>query len=74
MLNSQGYRLCWRQGHLGIKGKLSRLVEVKHCVDTRPKNQLDAFKQQHHDLCCNLLMASAQVTLYAVLLGVDGVI
>eukprot|EP00983_Pelagomonas_calceolata_P085711 1156613-Pelagomonas_calceolata.AAC.6 len=27
------------------------LVEVKYCEDSRPKNQLEASKQQHRDLC-----------------------
>eukprot|EP00983_Pelagomonas_calceolata_P053470 1143303-Pelagomonas_calceolata.AAC.1 len=50
------------------------LVEVKHCEDTRPKNQLEASKQQHRDLCCHLSRASAQVSLHTILLGVAGVI
>eukprot|EP00983_Pelagomonas_calceolata_P060460 1146369-Pelagomonas_calceolata.AAC.1 len=37
------------------------LVEVKHCEDTRPKNQLEASKQQHHNLCRHLSRVSAQV-------------
>eukprot|EP00983_Pelagomonas_calceolata_P080557 1155204-Pelagomonas_calceolata.AAC.4 len=45
---------------------------VKFCEDTRPKNQLEASKQQH--LCRGLSRASAQVTLHTILLGVDGVI
>eukprot|EP00983_Pelagomonas_calceolata_P134145 1162029-Pelagomonas_calceolata.AAC.8 len=38
------------------------LVEVKYSEDTRPKNQLEASKQQHRGLCCNLSRASTQVT------------
>eukprot|EP00983_Pelagomonas_calceolata_P011934 383967-Pelagomonas_calceolata.AAC.2 len=38
------------------------LPEIKYCEDTRPKNQLNASKQQHHDLYCHLLRASAQDT------------
>eukprot|EP00983_Pelagomonas_calceolata_P054075 1143557-Pelagomonas_calceolata.AAC.1 len=43
------------------------LVEVKHCIDTRPRNQLEASKQQHRDLCCHLSRGSAQVTLHTIL-------
>eukprot|EP00983_Pelagomonas_calceolata_P039717 1137308-Pelagomonas_calceolata.AAC.2 len=50
------------------------LVEVKYCGVTRPKNQLEASKQRHRDLCCDLSRASAQVTLHTVLLRVGGVI
>eukprot|EP00983_Pelagomonas_calceolata_P109257 1159542-Pelagomonas_calceolata.AAC.2 len=50
------------------------LVEVKYCKDTRPKNNLEASKQQHHYLCCNPSMTAAQVTLHTMLLGVAGVI
>eukprot|EP00983_Pelagomonas_calceolata_P066152 1148891-Pelagomonas_calceolata.AAC.1 len=50
------------------------LVEVKYCEDTRPKNQLEASKQQHRDLCRNYLRASAQVTLHTILLGVGEII
>eukprot|EP00967_Tisochrysis_lutea_P082822 scaffold114790_cov15-Tisochrysis_lutea.AAC.1 len=39
-----------------------------------PKKQLEASKQQQRDFCHHLLRASAQVTLYTILLGVDGVI
>eukprot|EP00983_Pelagomonas_calceolata_P022111 694237-Pelagomonas_calceolata.AAC.2 len=49
------------------------LVEVKYCEDlleTRPSNQLEAFRQQHRDLCRHLSRASAQVTLHTGLLGV----
>eukprot|EP00983_Pelagomonas_calceolata_P057209 1144962-Pelagomonas_calceolata.AAC.8 len=49
-------------------------VEVKHCEDTRPKNQLQASKQQHRDLYHHLSRASAQVTLHTILIGVGGVI
>eukprot|EP00983_Pelagomonas_calceolata_P085442 1156561-Pelagomonas_calceolata.AAC.2 len=44
--------------------RYNSLMEVKHCEDTRPKNQLEAFKQQHRGLCCLLSRASAQVTLH----------
>eukprot|EP00983_Pelagomonas_calceolata_P048085 1140913-Pelagomonas_calceolata.AAC.8 len=47
---------------------------VKYFGDTRPKNQIQASKQQHHDLCCHLSRAAAQVTFHIFLLGVDGVI
>eukprot|EP00983_Pelagomonas_calceolata_P062513 1147332-Pelagomonas_calceolata.AAC.2 len=30
------------------------LLEVKYCEDTRPKNQLEASKQQHRNLCRHL--------------------
>eukprot|EP00983_Pelagomonas_calceolata_P124971 1161167-Pelagomonas_calceolata.AAC.1 len=49
-------------------------LEVKYCKDTRPKNQLEACKQQHHDLCRHRSRASAQVTLHTIMLGVGGVI
>eukprot|EP00983_Pelagomonas_calceolata_P038423 1136796-Pelagomonas_calceolata.AAC.2 len=53
-------------------------LEVKYCEDTRPnlalKNQPEASKQQHHNLCRHLSRASAQVTLHTTLLGVGGVI
>eukprot|EP00983_Pelagomonas_calceolata_P076834 1153592-Pelagomonas_calceolata.AAC.1 len=42
--------------------------------DTRHKNQLEASKQQHLDLCRYLSRVSAQVTLHTILLGVGGVI
>eukprot|EP00983_Pelagomonas_calceolata_P080101 1154999-Pelagomonas_calceolata.AAC.5 len=54
-----------RAGHV-------HLMEVKYCEDTRPKNRLEAFKQQHSNLCCDLSRASAQVTLQTILLGVGG--
>eukprot|EP00983_Pelagomonas_calceolata_P028649 897065-Pelagomonas_calceolata.AAC.1 len=47
-------------------------VEVKYCEETRPKNQLEASKQQHHDLCRDLSRASAQVTLHTILSGGEG--
>eukprot|EP00983_Pelagomonas_calceolata_P074279 1152493-Pelagomonas_calceolata.AAC.5 len=50
------------------------LVEVKYYEGTRPKNQLEASKQQHHDLCRHLSRTSAQVILHTLLLGVGGVI
>eukprot|EP00983_Pelagomonas_calceolata_P040601 1137683-Pelagomonas_calceolata.AAC.2 len=50
------------------------LVEVKYREDTRPKNQLEASKQQHRDLCHHLSRGSAQVNLHTILLGVGGVI
>eukprot|EP00983_Pelagomonas_calceolata_P017356 544635-Pelagomonas_calceolata.AAC.1 len=43
------------------------LAQVKYCEDTRPKNQLEAPKQQHCDLCHRLLRASAQITLHTTL-------
>eukprot|EP00983_Pelagomonas_calceolata_P001747 58089-Pelagomonas_calceolata.AAC.1 len=46
-----------------------RKTSVEH---TRPKNQLEASKQQHRDLYCHLLRASAQVNLHNILLGVGG--
>eukprot|EP00983_Pelagomonas_calceolata_P079047 1154513-Pelagomonas_calceolata.AAC.2 len=55
------------QGHV-------HLVDVKYCEDTRPKNQLEASKQQHRDLCHHLSRASAQVTLHASMLSVGKVI
>eukprot|EP00983_Pelagomonas_calceolata_P071107 1151070-Pelagomonas_calceolata.AAC.1 len=50
------------------------LVGVKSCEDTRPKNQLEASKQLHHDLCHHLSRASAQATLHTILLDVGDVI
>eukprot|EP00983_Pelagomonas_calceolata_P065991 1148812-Pelagomonas_calceolata.AAC.20 len=50
------------------------IVEVKCCEETRPKNQLEASKQQHRDLCRDLSRTSAQVTLHTILLGVGGVV
>eukprot|EP00983_Pelagomonas_calceolata_P057671 1145173-Pelagomonas_calceolata.AAC.4 len=50
------------------------LVEIKYCEDTRPKNQLEASKQQRRGICRDLSRASAQVTLHTFLLGVRGVI
>eukprot|EP00983_Pelagomonas_calceolata_P055241 1144060-Pelagomonas_calceolata.AAC.1 len=60
--------------HLLPKQRHVHLVEIKYCEDTRPKNQLEASKQQHHDLCCHLSRDSAQVTLHTILLGMGGVI
>eukprot|EP00983_Pelagomonas_calceolata_P006289 208187-Pelagomonas_calceolata.AAC.1 len=54
------------------KQRYIHVVEVKYCEDTRPKNQLEASKLQHRDLCRDLLRASAQVTLHTILLGVGG--
>eukprot|EP00983_Pelagomonas_calceolata_P038555 1136832-Pelagomonas_calceolata.AAC.1 len=51
-----------------------QLVEVKYCEDTRPKNQLEASKQQHHDLCHDIFRALAQVTLHSTLLVVGRVV
>eukprot|EP00983_Pelagomonas_calceolata_P126243 1161287-Pelagomonas_calceolata.AAC.1 len=48
-------------------------TELSIGFDTRPKNQLEAFKQQHRDLCRHLSRTSAQVTLHTILLGVGGV-
>eukprot|EP00983_Pelagomonas_calceolata_P077179 1153759-Pelagomonas_calceolata.AAC.2 len=45
-------------------------MEVIHCEDTRPENQLKASKQQHCDPCRDLSRASAQITLHTTLLGV----
>eukprot|EP00983_Pelagomonas_calceolata_P053585 1143352-Pelagomonas_calceolata.AAC.2 len=39
-----------------------------------PKNQLEASKHQHRDLCSHLSRASAQVTLHTIVLGVGGII
>eukprot|EP00983_Pelagomonas_calceolata_P053828 1143446-Pelagomonas_calceolata.AAC.1 len=50
------------------------LVEVERCEDTRPKEQLEASKQQHLRPCRHFLRASAQVTLHTVLIGVGGII
>eukprot|EP00983_Pelagomonas_calceolata_P041058 1137881-Pelagomonas_calceolata.AAC.1 len=50
------------------------LVGVKYCADTRPKDQLEASKQQQCNLCCDLLRASAQVTLHTILLDMGGVV
>eukprot|EP00983_Pelagomonas_calceolata_P030410 954635-Pelagomonas_calceolata.AAC.1 len=54
------------------------LLEVKYCDDIRPKNQLEASKQQHRDrrgdLYRDLSRASAQVTLPSFLLGEGGVV
>eukprot|EP00983_Pelagomonas_calceolata_P110146 1159636-Pelagomonas_calceolata.AAC.7 len=52
----------------------AHLVEVQYCEDTRPKNQLEASKQQHCDLSRHLSRASAKVTLHTIFLGVGGVI
>eukprot|EP00983_Pelagomonas_calceolata_P037800 1136520-Pelagomonas_calceolata.AAC.1 len=49
-------------------------VKVKYCEDTRPKNQLEASKHYHHNLCHDISRASAQVTLHTILLGMGGVI
>eukprot|EP00983_Pelagomonas_calceolata_P079789 1154868-Pelagomonas_calceolata.AAC.10 len=49
------------------------LAEVKYFEGTRPKDQLEASKQQHRDLCRDLSRALAQVTLHNVLLAVGGV-
>eukprot|EP00983_Pelagomonas_calceolata_P078665 1154334-Pelagomonas_calceolata.AAC.1 len=35
------------------------LEEANYCEGTRSKNQLEASKQQHHNLCSNLSRASA---------------
>jgi hypothetical protein len=48
------------------------LVEIKHCGDTRPQNQLNAVKEQHKDLC-NILQG-ASVTLHIIILRVGGTI
>eukprot|EP00983_Pelagomonas_calceolata_P087952 1157082-Pelagomonas_calceolata.AAC.3 len=58
------------------------LVEVKYCEDTRPKNQLEASKQEHRDLCRDLSRASGvgvqgpqlRAGVHTNLLGVGGVI
>eukprot|EP00983_Pelagomonas_calceolata_P043341 1138861-Pelagomonas_calceolata.AAC.2 len=50
------------------------LVEVNYWEGTRLKNQLEASKQQHRDLCRDASRVSAQVTLHTILLGVGGVI
>eukprot|EP00983_Pelagomonas_calceolata_P104716 1159056-Pelagomonas_calceolata.AAC.3 len=52
------------------------ISEVFDCPNCKisPKKQLEASKQQQRDFCHHLLRASAQVTLYTILLGVDGVI
>eukprot|EP00983_Pelagomonas_calceolata_P059542 1145958-Pelagomonas_calceolata.AAC.2 len=49
-------------------------MEVKYGESTRPKNQLEASKQQRRDLCHHFSRASAQVTLHTTLFGVGGVI
>eukprot|EP00983_Pelagomonas_calceolata_P043863 1139069-Pelagomonas_calceolata.AAC.3 len=36
------------------------LAKIKYCEDTRPKNQIEASKKQHHNLCRQLSRASAQ--------------
>eukprot|EP00983_Pelagomonas_calceolata_P121083 1160765-Pelagomonas_calceolata.AAC.11 len=46
------------------------LVELSYCEDTQPKNQLEAPKQQHHDLYNHLSRASAQVSLHTILLAI----
>eukprot|EP00983_Pelagomonas_calceolata_P007830 256337-Pelagomonas_calceolata.AAC.1 len=50
------------------------LVEVKYCEDIRPKNQLEASKQQHRNLCRNLSRASAHAILHTILLGMGRVV
>eukprot|EP00983_Pelagomonas_calceolata_P132764 1161903-Pelagomonas_calceolata.AAC.3 len=50
------------------------LVGVTLCEDNRPKDQLEASKQQHCDVCRDPLRASAQITLHTILLGMCGVI
>eukprot|EP00983_Pelagomonas_calceolata_P029099 912245-Pelagomonas_calceolata.AAC.1 len=52
----------------------THLVKVKYCEDTRPKDQLEASKQQHCNFYCNLSRASAQATFHTILLGVGRVI
>eukprot|EP00983_Pelagomonas_calceolata_P047317 1140579-Pelagomonas_calceolata.AAC.1 len=47
-----------------LEQRYIHLVEFKYCEGTRPKNQLEASKQQHLNLCCNISRASAQVTLH----------
>eukprot|EP00983_Pelagomonas_calceolata_P045531 1139784-Pelagomonas_calceolata.AAC.3 len=42
--------------------------------ETPGPNELKTSKQQHRDLCRHLSRASAQVTLYTILLGMGGVI
>eukprot|EP00983_Pelagomonas_calceolata_P053268 1143232-Pelagomonas_calceolata.AAC.1 len=61
-------------GQLPLEQRHVHLVEVKYCEDTRPKDQLEASKQQHRDLCHHLSRALAQITLHTILLGVGGVI
>eukprot|EP00983_Pelagomonas_calceolata_P058796 1145631-Pelagomonas_calceolata.AAC.17 len=41
--------------------------QVKYCEGARPKNQLEASKQQHRNLCHHLSRASAQVTFHTIL-------
>eukprot|EP00983_Pelagomonas_calceolata_P119973 1160656-Pelagomonas_calceolata.AAC.9 len=48
--------------------------EVKYYESTRPKNQLEASKQQRRDRGRDPSRASVQVTLHTILLGVGGVI
>ncbi len=50
------------------------LVEVKYCEDTRPRSQLEATHHQHSVLYQHLCQAAANVSLDAILLGVEGTI
>eukprot|EP00983_Pelagomonas_calceolata_P069870 1150545-Pelagomonas_calceolata.AAC.1 len=43
------------------------LSESKYCKDARPKNQLEASKQQHRKLCRHPSRTSTQVTLHTIL-------
>eukprot|EP00983_Pelagomonas_calceolata_P060181 1146259-Pelagomonas_calceolata.AAC.4 len=75
--NKAGFFQKWAAG---LNGRFclyiheTHLVDVKYCEDTRPKNQLEASKQQHRDLCRDLSRDSAQVTLHTIMFGVGGVI
>eukprot|EP00983_Pelagomonas_calceolata_P074828 1152714-Pelagomonas_calceolata.AAC.2 len=43
------------------------LMEAKYCEGTLSKNQLEASKQQHCNLCCNFSRAPAQTATKLVL-------
>jgi hypothetical protein len=43
-----------RPKDLSILQRDSHLIEIKHCEDTRPKNQLSTVQEQHKSLFCIL--------------------
>eukprot|EP00983_Pelagomonas_calceolata_P080462 1155150-Pelagomonas_calceolata.AAC.17 len=67
------YKVCHPSQFLPEQRHI-HLAEVNYCENTRPKNQLEASKQQHRNIYCDLSRASAQLNLHTILLGVGGVI
>ena len=57
---------------LSILQRDIHLIEIKHCEDTRPQNQLSAVQEQHRGLCS--IRQGASVTLHTILLGVGATI